>query len=59
MVSLHTPAVCSVSHMVDLQSQLNARPGSCIAAQAAFDREIGVQAAVSAPTTMLDSLVKW
>jgi hypothetical protein len=56
MISLHTLAVCSVAYIADLQSQLNARPGLCIADRAAFDLEIDVQAAVSLPTTMRVSL---
>jgi hypothetical protein len=58
MIFLHTLAVCSVAYMVDLQSQLNAQPGSHVAGLAAFDREIADQADVSVPTTMRKSLVK-
>ncbi|MFT7402709.1 MAG: hypothetical protein ACI83N_002313 [Hydrogenophaga sp.] len=56
MISLHTPAVCSVMYMADLQSQLKARPGSCVTAPAAFDREIDDQTVAFAPPTMRESL---
>jgi hypothetical protein len=58
MISLHTPAVCSVAHMADLQSQLNPQPRSCMAGLSVFDREIDDQTGVSVPTTMRESLVK-
>lgn len=56
MILLHALAVCSVGYKADLQSLRIARPGSCGAGPAAFDREVDDQAVVSAPTTMRESL---
>lgn len=58
MIFLAVLAVCSAAYMEGSPRQLNAQSGSAMPASAAFGLETDVQAAVSVPTTMRESLAK-